>query len=124
MYILKLKKASSVVLIVSTSSPLCAGACSEACSCSSEKKKEESSISIRGILRLIGGFVATYAALSNEDINIFADDINDELFGVTRRGYILHRSSKSFIVPAIVVVIANFLGRTLGGFVGKIFDLS
>ena len=118
--ILKLKKASSVVLIVSTSSPLCASACNEACSCSSENT---GGISIRSILSVIGGFVATYVALSHEDINKFADDINDEMFGVTRRGYIIHGDKRSFIVPAASVLFFNWIGRTLGDLVGKICSL-
>ena len=85
----------------------------------SESKKDSNSAS--KILGAIGFSVGTFAALSSEELNISADDLNGKIFGVTRRGYILHRSKSSFIIPTACVMTVGSIGRFIGTLIGKLF---
>ena len=116
------RKLSSTVLIVGTLNPglCCACDCDCAKNSKDSKTKKDSSYASR-ILGAIGFAVGTFTALSSEELNKSADDLNDEIFGVTRRGYILHRSKASFIVPTANVLVLGTIGRLIGALFGKLF---
>ena len=117
-----LKELGSTALIVSTLNPVICSACD--CDCaknSKDSKTKKDSDSAGKILESIGFALGTFAALSSEELNISADDLNGEIFGVTRRGYIFHRSKASFIIPTACVLIWGSIGRFIGTFIGKLF---
>ena len=120
--VLHLKELSSTVLIVGTLNPLGCTACD--CDCAKDSKDsrtKKDSNSASKILEVIGLALGTFAALSSDELNKSADDLNDEIFGVTRRGYIFHRNKLSFIIPTTCVLIGGTIGRLIGALIGKLF---
>lgn len=89
---------------------------------SKDSKAKKDSNSASKILEVVGLALGTFATLSSDELNKSADDLNDEIFGVTRRGYyIFHRNKSSFVVPTVYVLIGGSIGRIIGTLIGKLF---
>ena len=112
---MRIKETTSVVLMVSTLGSSLAVACDEK---SSEESKSCRYCKYgRDVFRVIGFVLGTFIAISSDNVNKLADDLNGDIFDVTRRGYFIHHRKESFIFPTTFAL----MGGCIGGFVGDLF---